>query len=264
VTAATIAACLALGALAGTLAGLLGIGGGIVIVPGLAAVLAEGGVAPERLMQVAVGTSLATIVATAGAAIRAHQRRGAVRWSLVARLGPGVAVGAAAGTVVADALATRTLAAVFGLFLIAVAARLAWPRAPAPARGLPGRAVLAAWGSAIGGIASLLGIGGGTLTVPLLAWCNVDLRQAVATAAALGLPIAVVATLGFIALGWGHPGLPAGATGYVYWPAWLAVTPATVACAPLGARLAHTVPVPWLQRGFAVFVLVVGVRMLAG
>ncbi len=255
---------LALGALAGTLAGLLGIGGGIILVPGLAAVLVDAGVPPQRLMQVAVGTSLATIIATALASIRAHHRRGAVRWPLVAELTPGVVVGALGGTLVADGLATRVLAIIFGVFLIAVAVRLAGLHAPAPQREVPGRAGLIAWGGGIGGVSSLLGIGGGTLTVPFLTWCNIDLREAVASSAALGLPIAVAGTLGFIAMGWGHPGLPPGATGYVYWPAWLAITPATIAFAPLGAHVAHTVPTAWLKRAFALFVLIVGVRMLIG
>ncbi len=263
-TGVELGAFLALGAAAGTLAGLLGIGGGIIIVPGLAAVLIDAGVPPERLMQVAVGTSLATIIATALASIYAHHRRGAVRWPLVAQLTPGVAVGALVGTAVADGLATRALAIIFGVFLIVVALRLAGLGAPSPQRGVPGRAGLAAWGGGIGGVASLLGIGGGTLTVPFLTWCNVGVREAVATSAALGLPIAVAGTLGFIAMGWGYPGLPMGATGYVYWPAWLAITPATIAFAPLGARLAHTLPTAWLKRAFALFVLIVGVRMLMG
>jgi len=264
VTGVELVAFLALGAAAGTLAGLLGIGGGIIIVPGLAAVLVDAGVPPQRLMQVAVGTSLATIIATALASIHAHHRRGAVHWPLVARLAPGVVAGALVGTAVADGLATRVLAMVFGIFLIAVAVRLAGLHAPAPQRRVPARAGLIAWGSGIGGVSSLLGIGGGTLTVPFLTWCNIGVREAVATSAALGLPIAVAGTLGFIAMGWGHPDLPPGSTGYVYWPAWLAITPATIAFAPVGARLAHTIPTTWLKRAFALFVFIVGLRMLIG
>lgn len=259
-----VAACLALGTVAGVLAGLLGIGGGIVIVPGLALVLLGSGVPADRLMQVAVGTSLATIIVTALASIHAHQRRGAIRWHIVRHLTPGVVVGAFVATVIADQLPTRALAVTFGLFLIGVAARLAVLRPPAPQRDIPGTAGLLAWGGGIGGISGLLGIGGGTITVPFLTWCNVALREAVATSAGLGLPIAVAGALGFMAMGWSHPGLPPGATGYVYWPAWLAIAPTTVAFAPVGARLAHTVPTGWLQRAFAVFVLVVGLRMLIG
>ncbi len=255
---------LALGAVAGTLAGLLGIGGGIVIVPGLAYLLGDGTVPAARLMQFAVGTSLATIVVTALASIRAHHRRGAIDWAKVARLTPGLVAGCALGAVIADRMATKTLAAVFGVFLLAVALRLALPDTPAPHRRLPGRLGTSAYGAGIGTLSALVGIGGGTLTVPLLTWHGVDIRRAVASAAACGLPIAVAGTAGFVVAGLGTPGLPAAATGYVYWPACAAIVPASIACAPLGARLAHTVPRTALRRGFGVFVAIVGVRMLLG
>lgn len=254
----------ALGAVAGTLAGLLGIGGGIVIVPGLAFLLAGGDVPPDRLMQVAVGTSLATIVVTALSSIRAHHRRGAVQWPIVARMTPGIVIGAILGALIADALPTRTLAIVFGLFLLAVAARLGLGGQPAPHRRLPGPAVLGTAGGGIGTLSSLLGIGGGTMTVPLLAWCNVPLREAVATSAACGLPIAVAGAAGFAFAGADVAGMPAASTGYIFWPAFIAVAPLSVVFAPLGARLAHTVPVGALRRGFALFVLLVGLRMLLG
>lgn len=253
-----------LGAAAGTVAGLLGVGGGVIVVPGLAFLLATDGVPADRLMQVAVGTSLATIVATSLSSIRAHHRRGAVRWPIVARLTPGIVAGAAAGAVIADRLPTRGLAIVFGTFLVLVAIRLALPGQPSPHRQLPGSAALAACGTGIGTLSSLLGIGGGTMTVPLLTWCNLPLRDAVGTSAAGGLPIAVAGAAGFAVAGWDTPGLPPGATGYVYWPAFVALAPATVLFAPVGARLAHTMPTAMLRRVFAVFVLIVGVRMLIG
>ncbi len=253
-----------LGAAAGTLAGLLGVGGGIIVVPGLAFLLAGGEVPPDRLMQVAVGTSLANIVVTSLSSIRAHHRRGAVRWPVVARMTPGIVVGAALGAAIADALPTRTLAVVFGVFLLIVAARLGYGGQPAPHRQLPGSGGLAAAGTGIGTLSSLLGIGGGTMTVPLLAWCNVPLREAVATSAACGLPIAVAGAAAFAVAGLDVAGMPDTATGYLYWPAFVAVAPLSVLFAPLGARLAHTIPVTALRRGFAVFVLVVGARMLIG
>ena len=263
-TGAELLAYAGLGALAGTVAGLLGVGGGIIVVPGLAFLIATDGVPADRLMQVAVGTSLATIVATSLSSIRAHHRRGAVRWSVVARLTPGIVAGAALGAAIADWLPTRGLAVVFGVFLVLVALRLALPGQPVPHRQLPGAAGLAAWGGGIGTLSALLGIGGGTMTVPLLTWCNVPLREAVGTSAAGGLPIAVAGAAGFAVAGWTTPGLPPGATGYVYWPAFLALAPATVLFAPLGARLAHTVPIGLLRRVFALFVVVVGIRMLIG
>lgn len=253
-----------LGAMAGTVAGLLGVGGGILVVPGLALLLAGGEVPADRLMQVAVGTSLANIVVTSLSSIRAHHRRGAVRWPVVARMTPGIVAGALLGAVIADLLPTRTLAIVFGVFLLLVAARLAFGGQPAPHRQLPGPVGLAGVGTGVGTLSSLLGIGGGTMTVPFLAWCNVSLREAVATSAACGLPIAVAGTAGFILAGLGTPAMPALATGYVYWPAFIAVAPLSIAFAPLGARLAHTIPVATLRRGFALFVLIVGTRMLIG
>ena len=252
------------GAAAGTLAGLLGVGGGVIVVPGLAFLLAGGEVPAERLMQVAVGTSLATIVVTSLSSIRAHHRRGAVRWPLVARMTPGIVVGAALGAVIADALPTRTLAVGFGLFLVVVSARLAFGGQPAPHRQPPGTAAFTAAGAGIGTLSSLLGIGGGTMTVPLLAWCNVPLREAVATSAACGLPIAVAGAAAFAVAGLDVPGMPAAASGYIYWPAFLAVAPLSIACAPLGARLAHAIPVLALRRVFALFMLLIGLRMLAG
>jgi len=254
----------ALGVVAGTLAGLLGIGGGIVIVPGLAFLLAGGTVPPERLMQVAVGTSLATIVVTALSSIRAHHRRGAVHWPVVARMTPGILAGAVLGGLIADALPTRTLAIVFGVFLLIVAARLAFGGQPAPHRRLPATPALGVISGGIGTLSSLLGIGGGTMTVPLLAWCNVSLREAVATASACGLPIALAGAATFALAGSDVAGMPPASTGYIHWPAFIAVAPLSVLFAPLGARIAHAIPVNALRRGFALFVLVVGIRMLAG
>lgn len=252
------------GAASGTLAGLLGVGGGIIVVPGLAFLLAGGEVPADRLMQVAVGTSLANIVVTSLSSIRAHHRHGAVHWAVVARMTPGIVAGALLGAVIADVLPSRTLAIVFGVFLLLVAGRLGFGGQPAPHRQLPGGITLAACGGGIGTLSSLLGIGGGTMTVPLLAWCNVALREAVATSAACGLPIALAGAVGFALAGLDTPGMPALATGYIYWPAFIAVAPLSIAFAPVGAWLAHTIPVMTLRRGFALFVLIVGLRMLAG
>lgn len=264
-TLAEILPFLALGAVSGTLAGLLGIGGGILIVPGLAFLLGDGTVPTDRLMQFAVGTSLATIVATALSSMRAHHRRGAVDWSVMARLTPGIVAGALLGAAIADLLPTRTLAIVFGVFLLIISVRLFLPGQPSAHRRFPGVVGASAYGGGIGTLSSLLGIGGGTLTVPLLTWHNVDVRAAVGTASACGLPIAVAGTAGFIVMGLGTTSdLPAGATGYVYWPAFLALVPTSMAFAPLGARLAHTLPRMTLRRGFAIFVAIVGVRMLIG
>jgi uncharacterized membrane protein YfcA len=264
VTLLDLGALLALGALAGSLAGLLGIGGGLIVVPGLALLFADGPVPGDHLMQFALGTSLATIVVTAAASVRAHHHRGAVQWPTVGRLTPGIVAGALIGAAIVGSLPTRTLAIVFGVFLLLIAVRLALPGQPKASRALPGAPTLAGYGAGIGTLSALLGIGGGTLTVPQLTWHNTDIRAAVGTAAACGLPIALTGAGAYIAAGWSTAGLPLGATGYVYWPAFAAVAPASVAFAPLGARLAHRLPRAALRRGFAVFVAVVGVRMLVG
>jgi len=253
-----------LGAVAGTMAGLLGIGGGVIIVPGLAFLLAGHAVPADRLMQVSVGTSLATIVATSLSSIRAHHRRGAVRWPVVARLTPGIVFGAALGAAIADYLPTRTLAIVFGGFLVLISIRLALAGQPGAHRQLPGTPGLIGCGGGIGTLSSLLGIGGGAMTVPFLTWCNVAVREAVATSSACGLPIAVAGATSFAVAGWNTPGLPAWTTGYVYWPAFIAIVPMSVLFAPLGAKLAHSLPTLLLRRLFATFAFVVGVRMLIG
>lgn len=260
----TLILYLLLGALAGTLAGLLGVGGGLVIVPVLVFVFHGQGFAEAVTVHLAVGTSLATIVFTSISSVRAHHKRGAVLWPVVKRLTPGIVAGSLVGAAVADALPATALRTVFGVFELVVAAEMAFGRKPAPHRQLPGASGMFAAGGVIGGVSAIIGIGGGTLTVPFLTWSNVAMRNAVATSAACGLPIAVAGAVGFAATGWNEPGLPAWSTGYVYWPALIVVALATVVFAPLGARLAHTLPAAALKRFFALFLAFLGVRMLLG
>lgn len=255
---------LSAGAIAGLLAGLLGVGGGIVIVPVLVFVFSLQGIAPEVSVHLAIGTSLATIVATAVSSIRAHHRRGAVLWPVFQRLAPGIVVGALAGAVVADLLSSDSLRRVFGGFAVLVALQMAFSRRPQPHRELPGPLGLSIVGAFIGAVSALVGIGGGSLSVPFMSWCNVSMRNAVATSAATGLPIAVAGAVGFVITGWGEDQLPAFATGYVYWPAFLGIVAMSSLVAPLGARLAHSVPTVTLKRIFALFLGAVGAKMLIG
>lgn len=255
---------LLLGAFAGVLAGLLGVGGGLVIVPALAYLLPARGVAPEVVMHLALGTSLATIVLTSISSVAAHHRRGGVQWKVFGRLTPGVLIGAFLGAGVADALPAEPLRLAFGVFALLVALQLGLAAKPPPQRELPGPAGMGLAGGTIGAVSAIVGIGGGSLTVPFLAWCNVPMRVAVATSAAVGLPIAVAGALGYALMGLGHPSLPPGALGYVYLPALLGIALASVLCAPVGARLAHAVPAPALKRFFAVFLAFIGLRMLLG
>jgi len=250
------------GAVAGTLAGLLGIGGGIIIVPVLALVFRNQGVPIDVLMHVSIGTSLATIVVTSLSSIRAHQKRGAIDWSVFRRITPGILFGALFGAVLADAIPGAELRTLFAIFMFLVATQMMIAGTPAPHRKLPGRPGMLGAGVVIGTIAALMGVGGGSMSVPFLTWCNVHIRQAVATSAAIGLPIALAGTAGFIFTGWGSDALPAWSLGYVNLPAFTGIVIASILFAPLGARLAHTIPPKLLKRIFAVLLYVLGARIL--
>jgi uncharacterized membrane protein YfcA len=256
-------ACYALlGLFAGVVAGLLGVGGGLIIVPILAALFAVQGFAEQHLMQLAVGTSLATIVFTSLSSMRSHHRRGAVLWPLMRQLSVGILLGGWLGGFVAVWLGGLLLAGLFGLFELAVAAQMAFGRPPAPHRRSPGRTRNLLAGALIGAVSALLGIGGGTLTVPYLVWHNVDVRQAVGTSAACGLPIALVGALGFAVVGWGRTELPPGSSGYIYWPAVIAISLTSVLGAPLGAWLAHRLERQRLKATFAGFLALLGLMMI--
>jgi len=250
-----------MGAIAGILAGLLGIGGGIIIVPVLALVLTGQGVSPEVVMHVSIGTSLATIVTTSLSSIRAHQKRKAIDWSTFRTITPGILVGGLLGALIAEALAGNTLRIAFASFMLFVAAQMALSKQPPPYRQLPGKVGMALAGIVIGTIASLMGVGGGSMSVPFLTWCNVAVRNAVATSAAIGLPIAVSGTIGFIAMGWGATALPPWSVGYVNIPAYLGIVIASTSFAPLGAALAHRLPPMILKRFFAAFLLILSIRL---
>lgn len=255
---------IALGCGTGVLAGMLGVGGGQVIVPGLIYVFYRQGVSDDALMHAAVGTSLATIVFTSLSAIYAHHRRGAVLWKVFARFTPGILIGALAGAWCAGYLRGRTLMIIFGAVLVALALQMLFEFSPKPSRRLPGGGAMAATGAGVGWLSALVGIGGGSLIVPFLVWCNRPLPCAVATAAACGLPVALAGALGFAAAGWGNAALPAWSSGYIHWPACLGIAAASVLTAPLGARLAHSLPTKTLKRCFSVFLVIAGVRILAG
>ncbi len=251
---------LLLGSAAGLLAGLLGVGGGLIIVPVLAWQFARQGFPPAVIMQVALATSLATIVPTSLSSLRAHHKRGAVRWPLFAQLAPGIVLGALAGAAIADRLPSRSLQIFFGLFELGVAAQLLLDLQPRQRDARRGRFAQFFAGGGIGLISAIVGIGGGTLTVPWLIWNGVVVREAVATASACGLPIALAGATGFALLG-GGAGIPA-SSGYIYWPAFALIALASVMFAPLGAALAHRLDGRHLKRLFALFLGIVGFLML--
>ena len=253
---------LATGAFAGLLAGLLGVGGGLLIVPILALSFATQGIADEVQMHLAVGTSLATIIFTSLSSIYAHHRRGAVAWPVFRAMTPGIILGALLGAVIARWLPSFSLRTLFGVFELFVALQMALSLKPAPHRGLPGSWGMSGAGAVIGSLSALLGVGGGTLTVPFLLWCNVAIHRAIATSAACGLPIAVAGATGFVISGWHNTLLPEWSSGYLYWPALLGVVTASVLFAPLWARLAHRLPTLVLKRLFALLLLGLALRML--
>lgn len=253
---------MALGAVTGLVAGLFGIGGGGLMVPVLALLFAAQGFPQTHLVHLALGTSMAAIVPTAVSSLRAHHGHKAVLWPVVARMSPGVLVGTFAATFLAAWLSPEPLAIFFSVFMAYVALQMILNRRPKPSRQLPGTAGLVGVASGIGGVSALVAIGGGTLTVPFLTWCNVRLPVAIGTSAAVGLPIALAGAMGYMLNGWGAEGLPANTLGYVYWPAVLAVASVSYFTAPVGASLAHRLPVKWLKRLFALLLVGLSVEML--
>lgn len=255
---------LLVGGLAGILAGLLGVGGGLVIVPFLAWIFLEQWGDFPWLMHLAIGTSLATIVVTSLSSIMAHQRRGAVRWDLFRLLIPGILLGGWIGAVAARWIDTRSLQTFFAFFELLVALQMGLNLRPRAHGELPGRIGNGLAGGVIGGVSALVGIGGGTMTVPWLLWHRVGVHQAVGTSAAVGLPIAIAGGAGFVWGGWGVHGLPQWSSGFIYWPALLGIVVMSAAMAPLGARLAHWLPAQQLKRLFALFLLFLSIRMFLG
>jgi len=258
-----LAAYLGTGVCAGLIAGLLGIGGGVVVVPALVWIFSGMGFAAEWSFHLAVGTSLATLIGTGSASAYAHHKRGIVRWDLVRILAPWLVIGAWIGAAGAGLLDATWLRRLFGLFQLYVGLSMLFKRTQGEVCNLPSRSAVGLVATGIGSLSALLGIAGGTLTVPFLTRSGLDIRRAVATAAACGPSIALAGVLGFVVVGWGHAELPPGSTGFVYWPAVAGILLASMPSAPIGARLAHTLPLPVLKRIFAVLVLLVAAKLLS-
>ncbi|MGD8784156.1 MAG: sulfite exporter TauE/SafE family protein [Thioalkalispiraceae bacterium] len=252
---------LAVGAMAGIVAGLFGVGGGLIIVPVLVYVFTQQGLDPNVLVHMAIGTSLATIVLTSISSVYAHHRRGAVQWTIFWRLTPGIVIGALLGAMIADWMSSILLRRFFAVFEWAVGIQLLLNIKANPTRVVPGRSGLFAVGGVIGSVSSIVGIGGGTLTVPFLVWCNTLMQKAVATSSACGLPIALAGALGYVVTGWSATGQLAWSVGYLYLPAFIGVALSSVLLAPLGAWLAHTLPGEKLKRLFGLFLLGLGSYM---
>jgi uncharacterized protein len=241
-----------LGITTGFLAGLLGIGGGMLMVPFITIILASKGYPSDYTVKMAVATSLATICFSSLSSVRAHHRRGAVLWPVVRLLVPGILLGSLAGAQMAVALPGRVLSVLFAIFVAFSATQMFLDRKPKATRTLPGRWGTFAMGGLIGALSSLVGAGGAFISVPFMTWCNIKIHDAVGTSAALGFPIALAGTLGYIWAGQGMPQMPPGSVGYLYLPGLVVISLASVSTAPWGARTAHRMDVRPLRKVFAI------------
>jgi uncharacterized membrane protein YfcA len=258
-----IAQLVLLGLCTGFLAGLLGIGGGMLMVPFITIILSGQGVAPDLAVKMAIATSMATIIFTSISSVRAHHKRGTVRWDIVKRLAPGIVLGSALASVGVFALLKGAwLALFFAAFVSFSATQMLLDKKPKPSRTLPGTAGQISAGTVIGFLSGLVGAGGGFVSVPFMTWGNVAIHNAVSTSAALGFPIALANALGYVVAGQGVAGLPAGSLGYISLPALVVIATASVIMAPLGVRAAHALPVKSLKRVFASILYVLAAYML--
>ena len=257
-----LVAYLTLGVIVGFLAGLLGIGGGMTMVPLLTIVFTREGFPTEQIVHMALGTAMATVLFTAISSSRAHHRHAAIQWRVVWGMAPGIIVGSLAGAQIVGWMPTTVLAVFFGAFVAVAATQILLDRKPKPTRELPGKGGLFIVGGGIGLISSMVGAGGAFLTVPFMTACNVPMRSGVATSAAIGVPIAVAGTVGFVVAGWGATGLPPHSIGYIHLPALFVIVAASVVAAPVGARAAHRWPVQRLRRAFALLLYALAAYML--
>lgn len=252
-----------LGLISGFLAGLLGIGGGMMMVPFITVILSGRGVGPDLAIKMAIATSMATIIFTSISSVRAHHKRGFVRWDLVKRLAPGIVLGGALASLgVFGLLKGAWLALFFAVFVSFSATQMFLDKKPAPTRQVPATAGLLGAGGVIGFLSGLLGAGGGFISVPFMTWCNVAIHNAVATSAALGFPIALANVVGYIISGQGLHDLPPHSLGYLWLPALGVIATCSVLTAPLGAWAAHKLPVKKLKRVFACTLYLLAAYML--
>lgn len=265
----------ATGAVAGFLAGLLGVGGGLIIVPALVFAFAAQQFPENYIAHIALGTSLASIVFTSIASLRAHHRHAAVRWDIVRGIAAGIVVGTLLGTSLATLLTSTYLKWFFVVFVFYVATQMLFGLqeklaatvaaggglSPATEK-LPGAAGVFGVGAIIGAVSALVGIGGGTLSVPFMTWCKLRLHTAIGTSAAIGFPIAVAGTVGYAINGIAADvALPRWSIGFVYLPALAGLVATSMLTAPIGARLAHRLPVNRLKKVFAALLYIIGIRM---
>ncbi|MDH4262524.1 MAG: sulfite exporter TauE/SafE family protein [Spirochaetia bacterium] len=257
-----IISLLLLGCVVGFAAGLLGIGGGGIMVPVLTSLFLANGFGVEKVVHLALGTSMASIIITSISSIRAHHSQNGVLWGIVKNMAPGILLGAFSTTFVASYLNSMYLAIFFSIFMAYVSLQMFLNIKPKPDRKLPGKVGLFSAGSVIGGISSLVSIGGGSLTVPYLTWHNVKVTNAIGTSAAIGLPISIAGTFGYIVNGWGNSSPDKLTLGFIYLPAVFLISSVSFFLAPYGAKLAHNLPVAKLKKIFAILLIALSIKML--
>ena len=253
---------LLIGAFAGLVAGLFGVGGGLIIVPILILSFTLQGLSTDVLTHLAIGTSLATIIVTSLSSVMAHHGKGAVDWDVFMKMAPGIVLGAWLGSLTADHLSGTVLQLLIGCLAILVALKMIFGLQTNSSGTLPGPPMLFVSGGVIGWVSTIFGIGGGSLSVPFFIRCNLVMQRAVATSSACGLPIAVAGAMGNMWQGWGETSLPSWSLGYVYLPAFLGIICTSAVCAKLGANLAHRLPGDKLKKLFALFLLAIGIQFI--
>ena len=250
------------GSISGFLAGLLGIGGGMILVPFMILVFNHLGFSQEVIVHMAIATGMCTILFTTSSAIWAHHKHGSIDWKLVAALSPGMIFGGLiGGSELFEALKTSWLSLFFAVFIVYTSIQMLLNKKPKAGRDLPGALGLFSFGGFAGALASLVGAGGAFITVPFMLWCNVKPHTAMATSSGLGLPVAAAATLGYMYGSWGNPNLPTGSMGFVYLPAVACIVVVSIFTAPFGAKLARKLDVAQLKRVFGVMLLLLAAFM---
>lgn len=250
------------GSIVGILAGMLGIGGGMTLVPVLATMFAMQQVSPDHVVHLALGTAMASIIFTSGSSVREHYKLGSVDLEIVWRIAPGMVAGSLLSTLAVGWITQQYLALVFATIVYAGATQMLLNRKPSASRSLPGPLSLLAVAIVIGIICGLVSAGGAFLNVPFLLWCGIPLRTAIGTAAAIGIPVAIVGTTGYIISGRTVQGLPPDAFGFVSLIALAGLVCGSIVTAPMGARLAHRLPVLTLRRIFALLLYGLATRMI--